>query len=68
MLGIELANPLNNARVIMNIDVRDAEGIGNICADTPTGDKTKTIVVGAHSDSVPAGSGINDNGKIILIN
>jgi len=68
MLGIELANPLYNASVIMNIDVRDAEGVGNICADTPTGDKTKTIVVGAHSDGVPAGSGINDNGKIILIN
>jgi acetylornithine deacetylase/succinyl-diaminopimelate desuccinylase-like protein len=67
-LGIELANPLNNASVIMNIDVSDAEGIGNICADTPTGDKTKTIVVGSHSDSVPAGSGINDNGKIVLIN
>jgi hypothetical protein len=66
-MGVQLFNatvdyPLN-VMVRMNIDVSDAEGIGNICADTPTGDKTKTIVVGAHSDGVPAGSGINDNGK-----
>lgn len=58
-LGVQL----RNASVIMNINVSDANGIGNICADTPSGDKTKTIVVGAHSDSVAAGSGINDNGN-----
>ncbi|UJR17553.1 hypothetical protein I4U23_004449 [Adineta vaga] len=39
-----------NAGVLMKVNVSHAEGIGNICADTPTGDKTKTIVVGAHSD------------------
>ena len=38
--------------------------VGNICADTPTGDATQTIVIGSHSDSVPAGPGINDNGKV----
>jgi Zn-dependent M28 family amino/carboxypeptidase len=37
--------------------------VGNICADTPTGDPTQTIVIGSHSDSVTAGPGINDNGK-----
>ena len=62
-LGIQLANTAANPEVMMNIDVMDAEGVGNICADTPTGDKTKTIVIGSHSDSVPAGSGINDNGE-----
>ena len=36
--------------------------IGNVCADTPTGDATQTILIGSHSDSVPAGPGINDNG------
>ncbi|CAF2812318.1 unnamed protein product [Rotaria sp. Silwood2] len=36
--------------------------VGNICADTPTGDPTQTILIGSHSDSVPAGPGINDNG------
>ena len=62
-LGIQLLNGAPNSSVKMNIDVSDADGIGNICADTPTGEKTQTIVVGSHSDGVPAGSGINDNGK-----
>ena len=62
-LGMQLFHAVGNASVMMNIDVSDANGIGNICADTPTGDSTKTIVIGAHSDGVPAGSGINDNGK-----
>ena len=35
----------------------------NICADTPTGNATHTIVIGSHSDSVPEGPGINDNGE-----
>jgi len=39
------------------------EPVENICADTPTGDVTQTIVIGSHSDSVPAGPGINDNGS-----
>ncbi|CAF4999203.1 unnamed protein product, partial [Rotaria sp. Silwood1] len=58
-----LVNGVDNASVIVGINVSDANGIGNICADTQTGDKTKTVVVGAHSDGVPAGSGINDNGS-----
>jgi len=66
-LGIQLANATSNPSVNMTIDVIDAEGVGNICADTPSGDKTKTIVIGSHSDGVPAGSGINDNGKKTLI-
>ncbi|CAF1627314.1 unnamed protein product, partial [Adineta ricciae] len=52
-----------NASVIIRVNVTHAEGIGNVCADTPTGDSTKTIVVGAHSDGVLDGSGINDNGS-----
>lgn len=70
-LGVELQTLVTssggNVGIKMNSDVSDAEGIGNICADTPFGDKTKTIVVGAHSDGVPAGSGINDNGKIPIV-
>jgi hypothetical protein len=68
-LGKELAdaavNPANNVRVNLNIDVADETQfpVGNICADTPTGDPTQTIVIGSHSDSVPAGPGINDNGN-----
>ncbi|CAF5103562.1 unnamed protein product [Rotaria sp. Silwood1] len=60
---MELLNTVGNAGVIMNISVGDVNGVGNICADTQTGDKTKTILVGSHSDSVKEGSGIDDNGK-----
>ena len=35
----------------------------NILADTAGGDAGRTVVVGAHLDSVPAGPGINDNGS-----
>ncbi|CAF1184029.1 unnamed protein product [Adineta steineri] len=71
-LGMQFVNaasdPSTNAGIIMNIDVKDAEGIGNICADTPTGDKTKTIIIGSHSDGVSDGSGINDNGSGTVAN
>lgn len=68
-LGQELANaaanPSSNLGVRINIYVADESvyPVGNICADTPTGDATQTIVIGSHSDSVPAGPGINDNGQ-----
>ena len=35
----------------------------NVTADTTKGDPSRTIVVGAHMDSVVAGPGINDNGS-----
>ena len=54
-------NGTNNVSIAMNIDVTDA-AVGNICAHTRTGIPTKTIVLGAHSDGVLDGSGINDNG------
>ncbi|CAF2563217.1 unnamed protein product [Rotaria sp. Silwood2] len=68
-VGQELANaaqnPSNNASVQLIIQVKNfpLSPIGNICADTPTGDPTQTIVVGSHSDSVETGPGINDNGS-----
>ena len=68
-LGQKLADAAQrrseSVRVLMNI-VRESEFpfvCTNICADTPTGDVTQTIVIGSHSDSVPSGPGINDNGK-----
>jgi hypothetical protein len=57
-----------NVSVLMNI-LRLHElpfPSANICADTPTGDITQTIVIGSHSDGVPAGPGINDNGKLTI--
>jgi hypothetical protein len=68
-LGQELVNALQNpaagtsARIIINLVDLPPFPAGNICADTLTGDITQTIVVGSHSDGVPAGPGINDNGK-----
>ncbi|MFD9817129.1 M28 family metallopeptidase [Streptomyces sp. NPDC059080] len=35
----------------------------NLIADWPGGDESKTVMSGAHLDSVPAGPGINDNGS-----
>ena len=66
-LGMQFVNATSNASanssIVMRINVSDAEGIGNICADTRTGDQTKTIIIGSHSDGVLDGSGINDDGK-----
>ncbi|CAM4832875.1 unnamed protein product [Rotaria magnacalcarata] len=68
-VGQELANAAlnisNNAGVRLTINVKELplSPVGNICADTPTGDANQTIIIGSHSDSVPAGPGINDNGS-----
>jgi Peptidase family M28 len=35
----------------------------NVMADSPRGDRDRTIVVGAHLDGVEAGPGIHDNGS-----
>ncbi len=35
----------------------------NLLADSPAGDPNRTVVIGAHLDSVVAGPGINDNGS-----
>jgi len=61
-------DPSQNARVQLVIDAKDLPDfpVGNICADTPTGTITQTIVIGSHSDSVSAGPGINDNGTVII--
>jgi hypothetical protein len=69
-LGQQLADAAENTStelgVLINIAVMNdlPFPVGNICADTPTGNATQTIVIGSHSDSVPAGPGINDNGKL----
>ena len=68
-LGVKLATAVTEANATVDIRISfHVETItfpvGNICADTPTGDITQTIVIGSHSDSVPAGPGINDNGML----
>ncbi|MGL5864964.1 MAG: M28 family metallopeptidase [Dermatophilaceae bacterium] len=49
-------------RVATSTETRDATTT-NVIADTRTGNPNKTIVVGAHLDSVIEGPGINDNGS-----
>ena len=55
----------NNASISIDIQLEDypSFNVTNICADTMDGNSNETIVVGSHSDSVPAGPGINDNGS-----
>ncbi|CAF3901669.1 unnamed protein product [Rotaria sp. Silwood2] len=71
-IGQALVNAAQNASinttVELVINVKDLPNfpVGNICADTPTGNVTQTIVIGSHSDSVPNGPGINDNGKFTI--
>lgn len=40
----------------------------NVVADSPWGDPNRTVVVGAHNDSVGAGPGINDDGSGAAMN
>jgi Zn-dependent M28 family amino/carboxypeptidase len=65
-VGEELFNLLQQGEVEVRIAV-DAVVIttdsSNVIADTKTGNNDRTIVVGAHLDSVPEGPGINDNGS-----
>ncbi|CAF0779756.1 unnamed protein product [Rotaria sordida] len=65
--GQELVNAanLNNVSIWLQIERENYTSfiVENICADTKEGNINETIVVGGHSDSVPAGPGINDNGS-----
>jgi Zn-dependent M28 family amino/carboxypeptidase len=62
-LGQELYKA-DRARVSLDVqtesEIRQTE---NVIADTTAGREDRTVVVGAHLDSVPEGPGINDNGS-----
>ena len=64
--GQQLVDAANISRISVKLDIQLENfppfPVNNICADTE-GNASETIVVGSHSDSVPAGPGINDNGK-----
>lgn len=58
-----LSGPTSNY-VMLSIDVeRNAKPVQNLIAETKIGDASKTLVVGAHLDSVAEGPGMNDNGS-----
>ena len=66
-VGQELYNRLTGGQTVTVRVAVDAETIttatANVIADTPTGREDRTVVVGAHLDSVDEGPGINDNGS-----
>jgi Zn-dependent M28 family amino/carboxypeptidase len=60
----EVGSTLNRASVTLDVRVERQERTSlNVLADTRTGRADRTVVVGAHLDSVDAGPGINDNGS-----
>ena len=61
-VGVDLNDAGTVARVKTEVLEQLGEGV-NVIAETPGGDPNRTVVIGAHLDSVSAGPGINDNGS-----
>jgi Zn-dependent M28 family amino/carboxypeptidase len=61
-VGADLADAGTVARVKTEVLEQLGESV-NVIAETPEGDPNRTVVIGAHLDSVPEGPGINDNGS-----
>lgn len=49
--------------VVVDGSVTEERFTNNVIAETKGGDKSNVLYLGAHSDSVTAGPGINDNGS-----
>jgi hypothetical protein len=66
-VGEELYNRVTGGQAVTVRVAVDAEVVttatANVIAAPPTGREDRTVVVGAHLDSVSAGPGINDNGS-----
>jgi Zn-dependent M28 family amino/carboxypeptidase len=65
-VGAEIYNAVKAGPVTMTFNVSTTtENVTqhNLIADTEAGDPERTIVLGAHLDSVEEGPGINDNGS-----
>jgi Zn-dependent M28 family amino/carboxypeptidase len=63
-VGQELYLASPGARVSISADtIAEERTTSNVIADYPGGRTDRTIMVGAHLDSVPEGPGINDNGS-----
>jgi Zn-dependent M28 family amino/carboxypeptidase len=59
----ELASAGSTTVHIVTQTFTDTRTTKNVIADYPGGRMDRTVVVGAHLDSVPEGPGINDNGS-----
>jgi Zn-dependent M28 family amino/carboxypeptidase len=63
-VGQELYDASPGARVSISADtIAETRTTSNVIADYPGGRTDRTLIVGAHLDSVPEGPGINDNGS-----
>jgi Zn-dependent M28 family amino/carboxypeptidase len=67
-IGEELVNETRAGAVTVHLStttVSETRTTRNVIADYTAGggDRSQTIVIGSHLDSVPAGPGINDNGS-----
>jgi Zn-dependent M28 family amino/carboxypeptidase len=62
-VGAELAGLPGAVVHITTVTLSEIRQTENILADTPGGRVDRTVVVGAHLDSVEAGPGIQDNGS-----
>ena len=63
-LSLYEATQAGPVTVAVSTDViSETRTTSNIIADSPKGNRDKTVVVGAHLDSVIEGAGINDNGS-----
>ncbi|NEE49646.1 M28 family peptidase, partial [Streptomyces sp. SID8455] len=64
--GAELVADLAAGEVTVSFEIRQLQEertTRNVIAETRGGNAAKTVVLGAHLDSVTEGPGINDNGS-----
>lgn len=64
--GEQLAKDVAAGEVKVSFEVRELQEereTDNVVAETPGGDADRTVMLGAHLDSVTEGPGINDNGS-----
>ena len=62
LAALAAAGPVSVRVAVEAVTVLDVPSV-NVIADTPDGRDDRTVVVGAHLDSVAEGPGINDNGS-----
>jgi Zn-dependent M28 family amino/carboxypeptidase len=63
LYNLDKASP-GSVRVSISADtIAEQRTTSNVIADYPDGRTDRTLIVGAHLDSVPEGPGINDNGS-----
>ncbi len=65
-VGEELYGLTQSGDVVVHVSTStftETRSTANLIADTKTGRTDRTVVIGAHLDSVPEGEGINDNGS-----